>query len=181
MQRRDIYDFVVFRPSICHRNFSFGWSNSVEIQNGFQNSLSTCFLFQSMNQMNYYFLIDVCMVGYALILPFLLCYFSTRISFKISSIGDTAYRHTNWFEYFPACRKYIWLIILRSQLTVNLKGFDLIECSVQNFAKVSQSGNQSIYFCSFFKFEFFSSSKRDFHTALCCDSCQCVNLKESFW
>lgn len=51
-------------------------------------------------------------------------------------IGDAAY-DSNWYDFPLELRKYIFLMIVRSQKPIDFTGFGIIHCSLENFGKVS--------------------------------------------
>lgn len=73
----------------------------------------------------------------SLIWPYLFSYFATFVTNRISFIGDTAY-NTNWFDYPTKLQEHFILIIARSQGNAHFTGFNLIQCTLENFAKVKQ-------------------------------------------
>lgn len=66
---------------------------------------------------------------------FILCYSGTLSSDFVASIGDVAY-NGNWMEYPIIYRKYILLMIIRSDCTPLFTGFKLFRCNLETFAKV---------------------------------------------
>lgn len=69
--------------------------------------------------------------------PFIMCYFANMATTRIADIGTTAY-DSNWFDCSPELRKYIVLIIARSQESINFTGLGLIYCNMEVFGKVSE-------------------------------------------
>lgn len=72
----------------------------------------------------------------ALIWAFLLCCPANLATDTVSSIGNIAY-NGNWTLYPPVYRKYVLLIILRSQSTAEFMGYKLIRCNLETFSNVS--------------------------------------------
>lgn len=68
--------------------------------------------------------------------PYLFCYYATYITNRISFIGFAAY-DTNWFDYPLDLQKHMILILARSQENVHFHGFNLIECTLEVFGKVT--------------------------------------------
>lgn len=66
---------------------------------------------------------------------FLLCYMATASSDTVASIGDIVY-NGNWPEYPPIYRKYVLLMILRSQQPTRFTGLKMVYCTLENFTKV---------------------------------------------
>lgn len=69
--------------------------------------------------------------------PSIYCGLATHVTGRISSIGDSTY-NSNWYDYPPELRKFVNLIITRSQEPVYFTGFNLIGCTLEIFGKVIQ-------------------------------------------
>ncbi|XP_055305885.1 odorant receptor 22c-like [Sitodiplosis mosellana] len=75
--------------------------------------------------------------------PYFFAHFATKITERVSSIGDVVY-DSNWYDYPIEFRRYIVLIIARSHQEVNFTGFNLISCTLAGFGKIVRSS------CSFY-------------------------------
>lgn len=73
---------------------------------------------------------------FALFWSFVFCYFATRTTNRISSIGKAVY-NSNWYNYPPEVQKCMILILLRSQRPSHFTGFNLFRCNLKIFRKVS--------------------------------------------
>lgn len=81
-------------------------------------------------------LIAVFIIVMGLLWSFFLCYSASLSSDVIASIGDIAY-NGNWIEYPIGYRKYIRLMIQRSECTAVFTGFKIFRCNLQTFVMVS--------------------------------------------
>lgn len=72
----------------------------------------------------------------SLLWPFILCYFSTFTTNRLTSLGFIAY-DSNWHEYPPKLRNHMILIIKRSQKPALFSGFRIIHSTLDTFAQVS--------------------------------------------
>lgn len=75
-------------------------------------------------------------VGMNLFFSFLLCYTATASSDVVGTIG-TIFYGGNWPEYPLIYRKYLLLMILRSQRPVEFTGLKVVRCNLQTFTDVS--------------------------------------------
>lgn len=66
---------------------------------------------------------------------FYLCFSANFVSNAVESIGEIAY-DGNWAEYPLICRKYVLLMILRSQRPVYFTGFKIVSCNLETFVRV---------------------------------------------
>lgn len=75
-------------------------------------------------------------IACALIWPILFCFFASWAIDHVSNIRTTMY-DSNWYDY-PSVelRKYVILVIARSQENFKFSGFGLIGCSVEVFGIV---------------------------------------------
>lgn len=62
--------------------------------------------------------------------------FATKITLKISEIGDIIYNE-RWYTYPNALQMYVILIIQNSQRNRYLSGFNIVYCNVETFGKVN--------------------------------------------
>lgn len=76
----------------------------------------------------------LCIIG-GIIWPYLFCYFATRTTKRVLSIGDSVY-DMNWYEFPVTLQKYITLIIARSQKEVHFTGFTMVRCTLAVFGQV---------------------------------------------
>lgn len=67
--------------------------------------------------------------------PYLFAFYATYITNRITFIGYSVYS-TNWYDYPLDLQKYLILIIIRSQESVNFHGLNLIYCTMEVFGKV---------------------------------------------
>lgn len=72
---------------------------------------------------------------YASLCVFLLCYFITMITTETAAIGDIAYDST-WYHLPCSEQAIVQMIIRRAQRPCELKGLDVIVCSLETFGKV---------------------------------------------
>ena len=72
-----------------------------------------------------------CALGWASVY----CYSASFVTERILSNGNTMWS-TNWFDYPPELRKYVLLIIARSQRPVFFTGLGLIKCTMETFRAV---------------------------------------------
>lgn len=68
--------------------------------------------------------------------PSLYCYHATKVTARVSLMGDTIY-DLDWFEYPIKLQKLIVLTIARSQKPGKFSGLDLIDCTLEALTKVS--------------------------------------------
>lgn len=66
---------------------------------------------------------------------FVFCYMATFSSNQVASISDIAY-HVNWTEYPQIYRKYVLLIIFRSQSPGCFTGLKMFQCTLGTFVSV---------------------------------------------
>lgn len=71
----------------------------------------------------------------SLMWPFMVCYFATYVTDRISSIGQIVY-NSNWEDLTPKMRTNLLLVIVRSQKPMYFTGFDLILCTLETFGTV---------------------------------------------
>lgn len=101
--------------------------------------------------MNFFMFIDAIIIVYALIKPFVLCYFATYASHSSLSIGEIVYNEIKWYQLPLSLRKRFCLIILRSQKPVHFTGFKIIRCTLETFSAVSE---ENLLFSCFPIFDF---------------------------
>lgn len=77
--------------------------------------------------------------------PFVVCHIAKFTIDRISNIRYTVYA-SNWYELPAKHRKYLVLIIVRSQVLIRLTGFNLIDCDLKTFGKVSNFWNEFFWF-----------------------------------
>lgn len=78
---------------------------------------------------------DFVPLGFALAWPFFVCFFATRLTLRIASIGSVIYE-SMWYEYGLNLRKFTILIISRSHQPVYFTGFNLVRCTLESFLVV---------------------------------------------
>lgn len=61
--------------------------------------------------------------------------FSTKISAKMTDIGEVAYQ-SEWYEYPKFIDIYVLLIIQNAQRVKYLTGFQIVYCNLDTFGKV---------------------------------------------
>lgn len=87
--------------------------------------------------------------------PCIYCHFSTKTIDRIASIGNVAYG-ADWYDYPPEIKKFLILVIARSQEEMNFSGFGFVHCTMEVLLKVkaqSHHASASIhYFNSFVPF-----------------------------
>lgn len=66
---------------------------------------------------------------------YVLCYFSTKMSFNAGRFATITYDST-WYEYPVEQQKCIILMIKRSQKSFGLSGYGIISCSMATFLSV---------------------------------------------
>lgn len=74
-------------------------------------------------------------VGIGLFWPYLLCDSATSATLTVAQLGGIAYS-SEWYKYPPNVRKYVVLIIVRSQEPVYFTGLKIIPCTLEVFMKV---------------------------------------------
>lgn len=79
----------------------------------------------------------LCIIG-GLTWPYLFCYFATRTTNRVLTIGNSVY-DLDWYEYSADLQKYIILIIARSQKNVHFSGFSVVGCTLVVFGQVRNS------------------------------------------
>ncbi|XP_031636412.1 odorant receptor 67c-like isoform X2 [Contarinia nasturtii] len=84
-------------------------------------------------------LFDVSCIVCSLSWPSLMCYFASLATDKIASLGDVAYG-SDWDKYPLSIRKYIILIIARSQEPVYFTGMNLVNCTLEVLGKLCKTG-----------------------------------------
>lgn len=67
--------------------------------------------------------------------PFLHCYYASSITQEIEDTGITAYA-SNWFDLPIKFQKYITLIMIRAQQSLDFTGLDIISCNMETLGKV---------------------------------------------
>lgn len=82
-----------------------------------------------------FILYDTLCIVSSLAWPFLFCYFATFATGRISSIGNVVYS-SNWYNFPPNTRKYVTLVIARSQQPLYFSGLGLIRCTLELFGNV---------------------------------------------
>ena len=103
----------------------------------FHSKFAICFLFQT--EFTFVsFALSATYIVSSLAWPYLFCYCATYVSDRVVLVGATAY-NSNWYNYPTEWHKYILLVIVRSQESIALTGFNLVPCSLQSFAKVNSS------------------------------------------
>lgn len=131
-------------------------------------------------------LIDAFMIVFALLKPFILCYFATYVSHSCLTISDAVYHVITWYELPLSLRKGIGLIVLRSQSPAHFTGFKVIRCTLATFSAVSEK-MCAIQLKIAFKllsdlfvfFHFHSLSARLRLITLCFAICRHVNIRLS--
>lgn len=83
-------------------------------------------------------LFDVSCALCATIWPAFICYFASHVTYRILTIDDMVY-NSNWPVYPLELRKYVILIIARSQQPAYFNGLGIIRCTLEIFGKVSIS------------------------------------------
>lgn len=68
--------------------------------------------------------------------PALMCNFATFATDRIASLGDVVYE-SSWDELPLKIRRYVALIIARSQEPVYFTGYNLVRCTLEILGKVS--------------------------------------------
>lgn len=81
------------------------------------------------------FLFDSSCLISALLWPSFFCTFANKVTDQIADIGDSAYE-TNWYLFSPTLKKFVWLIINRSQDPVYFTGLGLVNCTLEVFGNV---------------------------------------------
>lgn len=79
----------------------------------------------------------LCIIG-GLVWPYLFCYFATRTTNRVMTIGNSVY-DLDWYEYPANLQKYIILIIARSQKDAHFSGFSMVHCTLVAFGQVRNS------------------------------------------
>lgn len=64
------------------------------------------------------------------------CFYASNTTDRIALIGNDVY-DLNWYDYPSNVRKFMILIIVRSQRPMYLSGYHLINCTLETFGKVS--------------------------------------------
>lgn len=77
-----------------------------------------------------------------LIWPFLFCYFANLTIEHIGRIDETSY-NSNWYEFPNEIKKYLILIIARSQKPIHFNGLGMFHCTLEAFGKVSSLTRKS--------------------------------------
>lgn len=70
--------------------------------------------------------------------PFLHCYYASSITEQIGETALTAYA-SNWFDLHTNLRKFVVLMMIRSQQTLNFTGLDIIYCTMETLGQVLNS------------------------------------------
>lgn len=90
---------------------------------------------QALQNIDSYVSIGVFGVAFGLCWSFVLCYSASLSSDVVASVGDIVY-DGNWSKYPLVYRKYILLMILRSETAAHFTGFKLVRCNLETFTKV---------------------------------------------
>lgn len=115
------------------------------------------------------FAINIGCMGCALCWSTIFAYYATFVTDRVSTVGFTAY-DCNWFDYPVELRKYIILIIARSQQPAEFTGLKLFQCTLDVFGKVnfqtlnaiSSLKKQNVFY---FYFEYFLINSSSEHRA----------------
>lgn len=67
--------------------------------------------------------------------PYVYCHFATMTTERIASISDVTYS-ANWYDYPPILKKYLILMIARSQEEIFFSGFGFVYCTLEILLKV---------------------------------------------
>lgn len=78
-----------------------------------------------------------CLIS-ACLWPLLFCIFANITTDRIASIGDSAF-NANWIDFPPDLRKYIIMIIMRSNDKVYFTGLGIVRCTLAVFAEVIEA------------------------------------------
>lgn len=95
------------------------------------------FYFQKLDQGDSHLIIDFILLIYVLGFLFIFCYFSTHTSEQITLISEIVYNDISWYRLPENLSRKTYLIILRSQRPVNFKGLNVLNCTLEAFANVS--------------------------------------------
>lgn len=97
--------------------------------------LMVSFYFQSISTNFIDFLFSFMLLNCSIFWAVLVCYFATKTTDRITSIGDVAYG-SNWFDYPAKLQEYFVLCIAHSQRPATFHGCNLIHCTLETLAKV---------------------------------------------
>lgn len=100
------------------------------------------FLFdlQEMNDIGLNLFFALTCINCGVIWTYILSYSATFASFAIAGIGNIVY-NSNWYDYPLSVRKYVILLIARSQREVQFTGLKLFPCTLAVFMKVRRTNN----------------------------------------
>lgn len=83
-------------------------------------------------------LYDILCLMVSLLWPFGLCFAATMATTASSDITKVIY-NTEWYNFPHELRKYLPLMMARSQLQISFIGFGIVGCNLPNFVKVKTS------------------------------------------
>lgn len=66
---------------------------------------------------------------------FIYCYFGNELSLTGEQICHRIY-HSNWYVQKPMIQKYLKMAMMRSQKRFEIRGFKIIQCSLERFLRV---------------------------------------------
>lgn len=82
------------------------------------------------------FAMDVICQSAGMMWPYLFCHFANLTTDRVLAIGNVIY-DLNWIDYPVNMRKYIILLIARSQQPIIFSGLYLFPCTLEVFGLVS--------------------------------------------
>lgn len=75
--------------------------------------------------------------------PFLHCYYASWITEEIDDTGATAYA-THWFDLPIKMQRYVILMMIRTNESLNFTGLDIINCDMETLGKVEEFVDTSV-------------------------------------
>lgn len=141
---RTIILWIVYIRRILGHQCFYNWSCKLKkMETKFWNRLTNCctylsFVMQSIredNLLSYDTFFSLNNLLIQTIFCYVLCYFSTKMSFNASRFATITYDST-WYEYPVEQQKCIILMIKRSQKSFGLSGYGIISCSMATFLSV---------------------------------------------
>lgn len=91
---------------------------------------------QTIGNLDLMIIFDILCVIVSLMWPFGLCYAATMTTTSSLQMAEIIY-NANWYNFPHELRKYLPLMIARSQLEISFYGFGIVVCNLKNFVKVS--------------------------------------------
>lgn len=91
---------------------------------------------QTINDINIAFSYNVLCIFVSFTWTFILCYYATSTTRAMNEIGDTLY-NSNWYTYPDEVKKFMIIVIARSQKTIYFTGFKMVRCTLEVFMRVS--------------------------------------------